>query len=481
MDVIGVNGCELILTDTIQIKNNTASSNGGGVLMNIKESKVLPANAVFKIQLNGAEITSNTAGNSGGGLYMLRNEEGTENYQCTLDLNYGEISGNTALKDNGGGVYVSDVGITMGDEKNVLTISGNKAINGIGGAVYATGTDGECSISNGTITGNDAKHGGAIGVSNGIVNVDGGALDGNTASSYGGAIYATGIESSINVSGDGRISSNSAANGGGIYATAGGAVNVSGGIISNNAASGNPGVTTAYDDAAASGVGGGIYVGNGTGSKKSSITISGESVGVYNNTASFAAADAYASGNNTVMSLPNVEGMDLTGYNGTATGWFEDYATSDASYNLGFAGGSKGERYKDADTPIAVESSNNITKYAAITLGKLVKGDLTIEKTGTNIDEDQTFVFEITKPSDKDFHMTVSVKGTGSVTIYDLVEGTYNVEELKSWSWRYKPTEANLTAVLSENNVKPKVTFNNTRNNNDWLSAVYRVINVKGQ
>lgn len=476
------------------------------------------------VDLNYGEFKDNTAtSGNGGGVY-------TENVDVTIGNTAGTamtISGNKATSGIGGAVYstgsLGSCSITNGtltsnsansggaigiDNGNVSvsggTLSSNSATE-FGGAIYTTGAGASCTVSNGTLQSNSSKYGGAIavingnitvnggtisqntaseygggiGVANGVASVEGGAVNTNTAGIYGGGIFAAGESAGVTVSGNGSVSSNTAKNGGGIYATAGADVNVTGGIISYNSATGTPSATTAYNDGAASGVGGGIYVGNGTSSNSSSITISGSSVGLYGNTAAFAAADAYASGTYTVVSLPVVTNMNLTGYSGSATGWFEDYANGDTGYSYGFMGGTVGERYANARTTREIASASGITKYAAITLGttKTGYGNLTIHKSGTDIDQDQVFIFEVTG---NNLSMVVSVVGTDSITIYELPDGTYTVTEITSWSWRYTPADGSMDTTISGTNVNPVLTFSNTRTNNDWLSAADNIINVKG-
>ena len=471
-------GSDLSLSNSISIYNNTATENGGGISMNVRKSVSLYDDAVFIIRLNGASIYGNTAA-SGGGIHIFRNSNGST-YSCAVDLNYGKFENNTATSGNGGGVYTENVNVTIGNTSGTaMTVTGNKAAKGIGGAIYSTGSLGSCNITNGNIVSNSAQYGGAIAVDNEKATINGGSITSNTASIFGGAIYATGVNAGVTVSGDGTISSNSAANGGGIYATAGADVSVTGGIISFNTAKGSPAVTTAYSDGATSGVGGGIYVGNGTSANSSSITFSGSSVGLYGNTADFAAADAYASGSYTLVTLPVVKNMNLTGYSGAATGWFEDYATDDTGYEYSLKNGTFGERYSKARNAHEITSAANITKYTAITLGisKTGYGNLTIKKSGSNISENQTFIFEI---SGNNLSMTVSVVGADSITIYDLPDGAYTVTEITTWSWRYTPETNSINTTISATNVNPVLTFNNTLTNNDWLSATDSKINVKG-
>ena len=99
--------------------------------------------------------------------------------------------------------------------------------------------------------------------------------------------------------------------------------------------------------------------------------------------------------------------------------------------------------------------------------------DLTIKKTGTQpIDENQSFVFKVTKDDDPAFSMDVVIQGNSSVTIKDLKPGTYTVTEEIGWSWRYTPN-ANGKKVEPKNaeNGVVTVTFENTRPKNKWLNG----------
>lgn len=504
----GLTGSSLKLSSTIKIYNNTSSNNGGGIWMNAETSVSMLDNATFNIQLNGAKVYNNIAEENGGAVYMHRDTDNS--YSCSVLLDYGELKDNVATNGSGGGVYTENLNVSIGNTAgNQMTISGNKAEN-FGGAVYATGAGVACSITNGELTSNSAANGGAIACVNGAVNVNGGLLKDNSASQYGGAvyvqgtnvnfnisdgtisynkalygggIYSSGQNANVNVEGNGSISYNNASNGGGIYVTRGSSVNVTGGFITYNSARGIPHVTTAYKDGATCGVGGGIYVGNGNSDQdKSAISISGN-IGIYENHADFAAADAYASGFYTTVTLPTVSGMDLSGYNGTATGWYEDYANGDTNYSLGLKNSTEGIRYANARNAKAIGEITSDTSYIAITIGTDKKGfgNLTIYKQGENIDPEQNFIFKITgRDFDAEYiEIFVSIQGAGSTTIYNLRDGTYTVEEVTSWSWRYEPQKVTINDSIGEETSEIFMTFNNNLINNNWLSTSDRIVNVK--
>lgn len=100
--------------------------------------------------------------------------------------------------------------------------------------------------------------------------------------------------------------------------------------------------------------------------------------------------------------------------------------------------------------------------------------DLTITKTGAEaIDKNQSFIFHVTGEG-KDMYVTV--QGNGSVTIKGLTVGTYEVEEVTSWSWRYKPDKGSKNVEV-KGGQKNEVTFNNSRTNGSWLSGDSYAIN----
>lgn len=103
--------------------------------------------------------------------------------------------------------------------------------------------------------------------------------------------------------------------------------------------------------------------------------------------------------------------------------------------------------------------------------------DLTIKKTGTqDIDENQSFVFEVKKDDDSTFSMDVVIQGNSSVTIKSLKPGTYTVTEEIGWSWRYTPAVGSqqvnpATAKEKDENGAVLVTFTNTREKIKWLNG----------
>ena len=95
--------------------------------------------------------------------------------------------------------------------------------------------------------------------------------------------------------------------------------------------------------------------------------------------------------------------------------------------------------------------------------------DLTITKQGCeNIDENQSFLFDVTGPNG--YSQRVVIKGNGSVTIKGLKIGTYIVTEVTNWSWRYK-ANSNSQKIDLKPAMSNTVNFTNTRSNHKWLGG----------
>ena len=74
--------------------------------------------------------------------------------------------------------------------------------------------------------------------------------------------------------------------------------------------------------------------------------------------------------------------------------------------------------------------------------------------------------------------INVTITGSGSVTVHDLICGAYTVEQQNGWSWRYG--DGSQTAeVIEGNNVD--VTFSADAEKEYWLNGSSDVVsNRKG-
>ncbi len=275
--IYGSGNLTLTAAGPTTISSNTTTAGSGGAIF---------ARGNTTLTASGGDLTlaNNRASANGGAIWS--------NGTATLAASGGSItfSGNSAAA--GGGIY-SSAGVTSTDG---LTMNTNKATNGDGGAIFVQAGD----VMTDTLTadGNAASgNGGAIVARSGNVSLATGtgavALSSNTAAN-GGAVYANGNVSIGNASGTNAISGNAAtANGGAINAV--GSVTLAGiTTLSNNTAGTNggavyatgdvtlqaSGVTAVTGNKATAGAGGGIYAaGNVT------LDATGGDIGVTGNTA----------------------------------------------------------------------------------------------------------------------------------------------------------------------------------------------------
>ena len=93
---------------------------------------------------------------------------------------------------------------------------------------------------------------------------------------------------------------------------------------------------------------------------------------------------------------------------------------------------------------------------------------ITKEVKGTDIDDGQSFIFNVTGPMGT---KRVVIQGAGSVTLKGLKVGTYTVTEDTAWSWRYRTDNGTQSATLSAATPDGSVTVTNTLKNNQWVST----------
>ncbi len=242
----------------------------------------------------GGKITNNHvikgSSNEGGGVNMHTGG--------TFTMYGGEISGN-ACSDTGGGVISAGTYLKLYGG----TISNNTA-DKRGGGVFTNMT---LTISDGiTITGNKSEQGGGIYTYDEDITINGGNITGNTAT-YGGGVYHIGDYrtcDTLTISGSATITGNTATDGGGVYVESGkntstwnkgqGALQINGGSITNNTATGN---------------GGGVYI-----NERGLLTITGGNV--TDNTATVNGGGVYFKGESKKFNISgniNVTGNKKSG------------------------------------------------------------------------------------------------------------------------------------------------------------------------
>lgn len=229
----------------------------------------------------GGKITNNHvingSNNEGGGVNMHTGGN--------ITMYGGEISGN-ACSDTGGGVISAGAYLKLYGG----TISNNTA-DKRGGGVFTNMT---LTISDGiTITGNKSEQGGGIYTYDEDITINGGNITGNTAT-YGGGVYHIGDYrtcDTLTISGSATIIGNTATDGGGVYVESGkntsnwnkgqGALQINGGSITNNTATGN---------------GGGVYI-----NERGLLTITGGNV--TDNTATVNGGGVYFNGESKKLNI----------------------------------------------------------------------------------------------------------------------------------------------------------------------------------
>lgn len=242
----------------------------------------------------GGKITNNHvingSNNEGGGVNMHTGG--------TFTMYGGEISGN-ACSDTGGGVISAGTYLKLYGGR----ISNNTA-DKRGGGVFTNMT---LTISDGiTITGNQSEQGGGIYTYDEDITINGGNITGNTAT-YGGGVYHIGDYrtcDTLTISGSATITGNTATDGGGVYVESGkntsnwnkgqGALQINGGSITNNTATGN---------------GGGVYI-----NERGLLTITGGNV--TDNTATVNGGGVYFNGESKKFNISgniNVTGNKKSG------------------------------------------------------------------------------------------------------------------------------------------------------------------------
>ena len=204
-----------VVVRALTIRGGNGNENGGGI-----------ANA-GALTLDGVRVTGNVA-KQGGGIAHLAG---------ALTLVDSRLSGNeaTGSSGQGGGLIVFGGTVTL----DGCDVTANEAPGsaGQGGGLYVlNGT--EVRLNGSRVTGNTAAHGGGgLFISNGAVTLTDSQVTGNetnpaNASSEGGGIKITG--GTVTLSGS-QVTGNTAANGGGIYNSAGDtAVTVAPGSVTGN-------------------------------------------------------------------------------------------------------------------------------------------------------------------------------------------------------------------------------------------------------
>lgn len=101
---------------------------------------------------------------------------------------------------------------------------------------------------------------------------------------------------------------------------------------------------------------------------------------------------------------------------------------------------------------------------------KAVYGNVTIERKTTEDESNGvgTYVYRLTSEDNPAYVVEVTVPAGGSTTVYDLPCGSYTVEQVNSWSWRYSDREQ--TVEIEKDETKT-VTFDRAAVKEKWLTG----------
>ena len=350
-----MNGCH--------VEGNAAPDCGGGMIL--RHSVLNAANSFFE---------NNTAP-QGAGIYFgdTPNEveegcSGEHNHLITDSI----ISGNTA-SNIGGGMYVGTTSnLTLRDSK---LLNNDGASQGGAIVAYSAGT---IELDGVSISENKAQSGaGILALCTAVGNTDirllnGTAIDKNTATVYGGGIYADALANTLSVTVENSsVSGNTAAGGAGIFTYKDGSA-----VINVDLQSG----AVMHDNNAVVNMGGAIYAYN-----AANINIAKNSA-VYNNTAKTAGDDLLFNG--ATFTLPNAKDMSgdriLSPDKAEIIGWYHDgWFKWNAAANDGKGGYEEIGRWtaETADEYIPVENDSYAVSLKAAhplmyTLTYAVTGDL---------------------------------------------------------------------------------------------------------
>ena len=460
------------------IYNNTASLNGGGVYVN---------GGTFI--MNGGSIYSNESPN-GGGVYVNSGDATITGGNIGLNE-----KGNKANTGNGGGIYVAggNVNITGGN------VSSNQTLNGNGGGLYLQG--GAFTMSSGNINNNSSINGAGAYIIDTTFELTGGIFENNIATKNGGGFFI-GDNSNVSLS-NGEVRNNKAQNGSGFYQTeeendsktelkgncivtnneaingngagvyidGGSTFRMIGGKVTYNKATTASTLNLMGAKDSTSGVGGGVYILNGTFTMYDELDNPGTAA-IFGNTADYAADDLFASGDNTSFDAISVINMEKADAYKTADSWFEDFPLGESHTTLNYEKRNDNDntndtleslgRYKDMteseDKKVATTVLHrNCTDYIAITMGNSV-GKIRLSVLGDNVIKSHTFIYKIESCKDEecndtesDIEIEVVAQKNKDAIIVDMPTGIYKVTIIPTWSWRYSE---NVNFEVIENDVK---------------------------
>lgn len=159
----------------------------------------------------------------------------------------------------------------------------------------------------------------------------------------------------------------------------------------------------------------------------------------------------------------------------TFVGWYQDAECTIPVGEKGTVDDATGQLTPERSELLPAPQTNVF--YARF---KAVYGNVTITREATEDESNGvgTYVYRLTSQADPTYIVEVTVPKGGSTTVYDLPCGSYTVEQVDSWSWRYSDREQ---TVEIEQDKTQTVTFDGTAVKEKWLTgSSAAVVNRKG-
>lgn len=159
----------------------------------------------------------------------------------------------------------------------------------------------------------------------------------------------------------------------------------------------------------------------------------------------------------------------------TFVGWYQDAECTIPVREKGTVDGATGKLTPERSELLPAPQTNVF--YARF---KAVYGNVTIERKATEDESNGvgTYVYRLTSTDNPAYVVEVTVPKGGSTTVYDLPCGSYTVEQVNSWSWRYSDREQ--TVEIEKDETKT-VKFDGAAVKKKWLTGSSdAVVNRKG-
>ncbi len=428
------------------IRDNVSEWSGGAIFI---EKGNLTIN-----RKNDIRILNNTSNHKGGGIHLV-------NGSATIDRCV--LMGNTA-KLRGGAISIENGNLSVTDQIELLNnyVTGDYKTpdeHGFGGGAISM-NGGSVTMAQGLIHSNHTKmgYGGGLYViasSSNSVTLNGGDFYDNSAHDGGGVC----VNGPVNMTLSADVTNNQALNGGGICLMNGAKMKFGNGLITGNTAYiENTDVMkekkTAYQETHSTleGVGGGIFLDTGT----SLEFINPTAMGIYTNSAEFAADDIFTNGNGTYISIPDISMIQLKGFDVPTSRlyWQEDYVNNDTEYSKGTYALSNGQppahrylyalRNSKATYHLSDGNHPSVDDYVCLTVG-FDMVFVPLRKYGLQKGEVATFKVLYDDDGTESVFRTVPIMGTSDAAdsyterYIALPTGQWKIVET-DWTWRYDGT-----------------------------------------